>query len=66
MTHPCEYSLPFKMRLSTDSQDLVLRKERKVAMVDKCLCGQGVKREGGHGRKLSWVLTGLYLSRSEK
>ena len=32
-----------------------------MPMVDKCLCGQSVKKEGGHGRKLSWVLTGLYL-----
>lgn len=35
-------------------------------MVNKCLCGQSVKKEGGHGRKLSWVLTGLSSSRTEK
>lgn len=62
MTRSRAYSVPFKMRSSTDSQDLVLRKKRKVTMVDKCLCGQGVNSGGGqvvrHDRKLSWLLTG--------
>lgn len=42
MTHSCGYRVAFEIRYSTDSQDLDLRRKRKVAMVDKFLCGQGV------------------------
>lgn len=62
MTYSCGYSFPLKMRYSPDSQDFFLRKERKVVMAGKCLCGQGVNRGGRHGRKFVWVLSGSALS----
>lgn len=53
MTYSCGYRLPLENKISPESQGFILRKERKVAMVDKCLCGQGVNRGGRHGSALS-------------